>query len=39
MVFVDDFLATYHKSESLHAYQVKDLLSRRFKIKDYSELT
>jgi hypothetical protein len=39
IVFVDDFLATYHRSKSTHAQQIKDLLSQRFKIKDYSELT
>jgi hypothetical protein len=39
MVFVDDFLAAYHKTESLHAHQIKDLLLQRFEIKDCSELT
>jgi hypothetical protein len=39
MVFVDDFLAAYHKSESLHAHQIKDLLSQRFEMKDCGELT
>jgi hypothetical protein len=39
IVFVDDFLTAYHKSESLHAQQIKRLLSQRFKIKDCGELT
>ena len=39
MVFVDDFLAAYHRKESKHAHQIKDLLSQRFEMKDYGELT
>lgn len=39
IIFVDDFLAAYHKSESLHAQQIKDLLSHRFEMKDCGELT
>lgn len=38
MIFVDDFLAAYHKSESLHAQQIKKLLSQRFEMKDCGEL-
>ena len=26
MVFVDDFLAAFHSSESRHAYRIRDLL-------------
>jgi hypothetical protein len=39
MVYVDDFLAAYHRSESLHAQQIKELLSQRFEMKDCGELT
>ena len=39
MVFVDDFLGLYHRSESTHAHQVKNLLSQRFEMKDCGELT
>jgi hypothetical protein len=39
IVYVDDFLAAYHKSESLHARQIKELLSQRFEMKDCGELT
>jgi hypothetical protein len=39
MVFVDDFLAAYHKSESSYAQQIKRLLSERFEMKDCGELT
>jgi acyl-ACP thioesterase len=39
MVFVDDFLAVYHRSESKHAQQIKGLLSQRFEMKDCGELT
>jgi hypothetical protein len=39
MVFVDDFLAAYHRDESMHALQIKKLLSQRFEMKDCGELT
>jgi hypothetical protein len=39
IVYVDDFLAAYHRSKSLHAQQIKELLSQRFEIKDCGKLT
>ena len=39
MVFVDDFLAAFHSSESSHAYRIRDHLVKRFKIKHTDELT
>jgi hypothetical protein len=39
IVFVDDFLAVYHRSKSKHAQQIKGLLSQRFEMKDCGELT
>ncbi len=39
MVFVDDFLAVYHASESSHAYRIRQSLEDRFEMKHIGELS
>ncbi|KAJ5124630.1 uncharacterized protein N7515_008455 [Penicillium bovifimosum] len=39
MLFVDDFLAAYHPSESEHAFHIRDLLEQRYEMKRSGELT
>ncbi|KAJ5109801.1 hypothetical protein N7532_002446 [Penicillium argentinense] len=39
MVFVDDFLALYHRSDKQHAIDIKRKLRQQFEMKDCGELT